>query len=221
MRLTQLVEELALKFGPDIHSGDLLAASARTALVAQITALDAARAGSVGRGLQLAAEELHELAMLTSSEDETIQSLGREAQQLVERVRALCTDMVAQRASSGETLPTRLAAAREAVAELVCRLVRTISAMPQSLGDYESPQSADRVQIETLLRQALINCRDRLSAIEIVLDTFIERSASGADLEQLARLDSESLTAPLRQRLAGLTRDSALDERILSSHRSH
>ncbi|MGB0865140.1 MAG: hypothetical protein ACPGSC_01450 [Granulosicoccaceae bacterium] len=222
MRLTQLVEQLALKFTPDAVNGDELSASAaRTALVAQITALDAARAGSVGRGLQLAAEELHELALLTGSQDKNIRSLGADAQRLVEQVRALCNDLALQRWSSVEALRPELKRVKEEISLLICELVRKISAMPQSLGDYEAPQSADRVQIETLLRQAIINGRDRLTAIEIVLEALIASSGSCQDLEQLALLDSESLDYSVRQRLAGLTRDQALDEQILSKRSSH
>lgn len=221
MLLSQIVEELALKFDPNSSAGeDVVASAARTALVAQITALDAARAGSVGRGLQLAAEELHELSVLTGSQDQNIRLLARSAMTVVAQVRLLFASLGTDRWVDMDELRRELSQSKDDVSLLICDLVRKVSAMPQSLSDYEAPQSADRVQIETLLRQAMINGRDRLTAIEIVIEAMINCAENTSDMEKLALLDSEGLDYSVRQRLAGLTRDQQLDERIIASSRT-
>lgn len=222
MRLSLLIEELAQKFDPESTAGeDVAASAARTALVAKITALDAARAGSVGRGLQLAAEELHEMAVLTGSQDKNIQLLAQNAKDTVADVRSVFAGLGTDRWSSVQELRTDLAEVKSRITLLVCDLVRRVSSMPQSLSDYEAPQSSDRVQIETMLRQAIINGRDRLSAMELILESLMNFSEKTDDLERLISLDTDELDYSTRQRLAALTRDQRLDDRILASKTAH
>ena len=222
MRLSLLIEELALKFDPEASAAeDVAASAARTALVAQITALDAARAGAVGRGLQLAAEELHESAVLTSSQDKNIQMLALDAKEAVTEVRQLFAGLGTDRWTSVGALRSDFTGVRDRLALLVCDLVRKISSMPQSLSDYEAPQSDDRVQIETMLRQAMINGRDRLTAMELILEALINFSEHAKDFEQLLNFDTDALDNSTRQRLAALTRDQRLDDRILATKTAH
>ncbi len=222
MRLSQLIEELAVKFDPCTSAGeDVAAAAARTTLVAQLTALEAARAGAVGRGLQLAAEELQELALLTGSQDKNIQQLGEGAKRTIAEVRGIFDGLANNRWENAEQLRVDLAAVQDTIALMVSGLVRKISSMPQSISDYEAPQSADRVQIETLLRQAMINGRDRLSAMQIIVEALATFSHGVVDVEKLRNLDTDALDYNTRQRLAGLTRDQRLDDSIIASKTAH
>ncbi len=222
MRLSLLVHELAAKLDPSAAGGEALEAqSAKTALVAKITALDAARAGAVGRGLQLAAEEMHELTLLTGSQDHNIRQLGEGTRATVAEIGQIFEGLGTDRWCSVSALQQDLKPAKDRLTLLISQLAKNISGMPQSLSSGEAPQSADRVQIETLLRQVMINGRDRLSALEIVVEALLLAAESATDLEQLIALDSDSLEYSTRQRLAALTRDKVLDETILANQVAH
>lgn len=218
MRLSYLVEQLTEKFDTELITEDCITAPAvHTAFVAQVTALDAARAGSIGRGLQLAAEELHELAVLVASQDQHIRLLAASAKAIVTEVHQMFSQIGSDRWSSPDALRQELSPLKESVSLLICDLVRKISSVPQSLSNYEAPQSGDRIQIETLLRQALINGRDRLSAIEMMLEELLSCCEAADDFESLKSLDTDDFDGITRRRLAGLVRDQSLDERIFAS----
>ncbi len=171
--------------------------------------------------MQLAAEEMHELTELTGSQDDNIRQLGEGARATVADIRHIFNGLGANRWCSVAAVEEALLPVRDNLSALIAELVQKISSVPHSLSDGEPPQSADRVQIETLLRQVLINGRDRLTALEIVINAVLEACQTATDLEQLLTLDSDSLDLETRQRLAGLTRDKKLDESISSSQVAH
>jgi|GEM_PF-3302084 len=211
MLLPLLIDEIVSKLHAETQAGQGLAEkAASTEFVAQLAALDAARAGSVGRGLAMAAEELAELAELTAKVDVQYAAITQQATVAITELKALIDALPSTIDPGLEDTKRALLASKLGLEHLSDSLTKEVSSVPQSLGDNQTSQSADRIQIETMLRQALLNMRDRITALILIIDAYLERCQNAAIPQQLLDIDSVQMPEDIQRRLASLSRDKRL-----------
>lgn len=210
MRLTELVNALADHVSPRIVSAHEIETSAFQArLIAWNAMLGAVQVDISGKGLHDAAKEIAGMAEMVSAHTDTVHDSVQECLACLEQFQSL----FAAEPEAPEPLWDQISLLRARIEKVGLRMATAIESLPNSMSRDVSDVSIDRIQIECLLKQSLVNARDRLRASALALNALDDavRKEGVSDLEAV---DTDRLIASVRHRLAVLSRDSNLGDAI-------
>lgn len=210
VRLSELVNALADRVSPNLVCvDDILATAYQTRLIAWNAMLAAAHVDHSGRGLHGAAQDISGMAEMVSAHAETLDDGIGECLACLDQFQAL----FAPDDDPAEPLPDRVALLHANIQRVGARLAAAIDSLPNSMSRDVNDVSIDRIQIECLLKQALVNARDRLRASGLALTAIEEAMGSARDVP-LEDIDTDRLVSSVRHRMAVLSRDADLGAAI-------
>ncbi|MEM6986443.1 MAG: hypothetical protein AAF499_07865 [Pseudomonadota bacterium] len=210
MRLNELVNALADRVAPELVSiDDILTTAYQTRLIAWNAMLAAAQVDQSGQGLHDAATDIARMAEMVSAHADTLDDGLTECLACLDEFQTLFE------ADTGdaEPLSDRVAALNANLQRVGERLAAAIQSLPNSMNRDVSDVSIDRIQLECLLRQALVNARDRLRAAALAL-TAVDEALTTDGYVNLDEIDTDRLVSSVRHRLAVLSRDADLGAAI-------
>lgn len=210
VRLNELVNALADRIAPDlVDMDDILASAFQTRLIAWNAILGAANVDHSGKGLHEAASEIARMAEMVSAHTDTLDAGISECLDCLDEFQALFE----LSADQGEPLRARVSSLHANIERVGERMAAAISSLPNSVSRDVNGVSIDRIQLECLLKQALVNARDRLRAAALALTAIDDALSANSDVD-LDQIDTDALVASVRHRLAVLSRDAELGAAI-------
>ncbi len=210
MRLNELVSALADRIAPELVSLDTILASAfQTRLIAWNAMLSAANVSTSGKGLCDAAGDIAGMAEMVTAHTDTLDDGINECLACLDQFKALFD----AEADEPEPLRDRIALLRVEFERVGERVRVAIRSLPDSMNRDPGDVSIDRIQLECLIKQTLINARDRLRAATLALNAVDDAIREDGDA-MLDAIDTDRLVDSVRHRLAVLSRDADLGAAI-------
>lgn len=188
---------------------EILVSAYQTRLIAWNAMLSAAGVSTSGRGLSDAAGDIAGMAEMVSAHADTVDAGIAEALSCLDQFTALFDTSDA----SSAPLCDRIALLRGELERVGARLKNAIESLPDSMNREAGKVSIDRIQLECLIRQALVNARDRLRAALLALNA-LDDAVQKEGVAMLETIDTDRLVDSVRHRLAVLSRDASLGAEI-------